>query len=41
VPAGYVPGELHLNSHKAATAVRAIAAAHGLPEAVIAGVKVV
>jgi hypothetical protein len=38
-PAGYVPGELHLSSQKAAAAVRAAATAAGLPDSVANGVK--
>lgn len=40
-PPGYVPGELHLSSQKAAAAVRAAAIAAGLPESVANGVTVI
>lgn len=39
LPEGYVHGELHLSSQKAVAAVQAAAAAAGLADAVVRGVK--
>jgi hypothetical protein len=39
LPEGYAHGELHLSSQKAVAAVQAAAAAAGLPDAVVRGVK--
>lgn len=36
---GYTPGQLQLPSHKAAVAMRAAAAAAGVSEAVLSGIK--